>query len=64
MFLSRILSGAVALSVLADVGPGIAAEQSVTPMAAADCKTVAAKISQSRWHAIGDQGGEAGPLGD
>jgi hypothetical protein len=47
MSLSRILSGAVALSMLVDVGPGIAAGQSVTPMAAADCKTFAQKISQA-----------------
>jgi hypothetical protein len=47
MFLSRILSGAVALSMLANDGPGVAADQSVTPMAATDCKTLAVKISQA-----------------
>jgi hypothetical protein len=47
MYLSRISSGAVAFSMLTNDGPGIAAEHSVTPMAATDCKTLAVKISQA-----------------
>jgi len=63
MFLSRILSGAVALSMLADVEPGIAAEQSVAPMAAADCKTLAAKISQAVGIPLGTRVGKPGLSG-
>jgi hypothetical protein len=49
MFLNRTLNGAVALSMLAmaNDGPAIAAEQSVTPMEATDCKTLTEKISQA-----------------
>jgi hypothetical protein len=44
---SLAMSLTIALSMLANEGPGIAAEQSVTPMAATDCNTLAEKISQA-----------------
>ena len=50
MFTSGILRGAVAVSiatVLANVTLAVAAEQAITPLAGAECKALAQKISQA-----------------